>query len=388
MASAVRRVPPAVATEPMPDTATPSGRLAHAGETVRAVLRRKSGMSLRDDDPRLANLEALELHHDVVARLWEREVDAGADAPANAAAFAATVAHNAWSDHLRRKYPRRTSLKNRLRYFLSHQPKYRVWDSAEGDSVAGLHAWHVTGRAPADPARLRAWTGADGQRAASLARASVPRKPMEACGADDWDRLLGALFEQAQAPLVLDDLVRVVALLLDLQEDRVESLSGSDEDNDFDPADTETPGPERRAEIRAMLRQLWGAVRALRPDYRLAYLLNIPGAGKTRGDIEVFALHGIASIEEIAAAIGLDAAQYQRLFAQLPLNDADQAVAAACSDELERFALLWRQLPLPDAVIGTLLGLEQQQVINRRMLALRELARLLAQPIRPASPRT
>jgi DNA-directed RNA polymerase specialized sigma24 family protein len=387
MAPAVRRMPPAVATEPMPDTATPSGRLAHAAETVRSVLRRKSGMSLRDDDPRPANLEALELCHDVIARLWEREVDAGADAPADATAFAATVAHNAWSDHLRRKYPRRTSLKNRLRYFLSHQPKYRVWDSA-GDSVAGLHAWHVTGRAPADPARLRAWTGTDGQRAAGLARASVPRKPMEACGADDWDRLLGALFEQAQAPLVLDDLVRVVALLLDLQEDRVESLSGSDEDGDLDPADTETPGPERRAEIRAMLRQLWGAVRALRSDYRLAYLLNIPGAGKTRGDIEVFALHGIASIEEIAAAIGLDAAQYQRLFAQLPLNDCDRMAAAACSDGLEHFALLWRQLPLPDAAIGALLGLEQQQVINRRMLALRELARLLSRPTRPESPRT
>ncbi len=374
-------MPPAVATEPPADPTTPSGRLAQAADTVRAVLRRKSGMSLRDDDPRPANVEALELHHDVIARLWEREVDAAADAPADAAAFAATVAHNAWSDHLRQKYPRRTSLKNRLRYFLSHQPKYRVWDSAGGDSVAGLHAWHVTGRAPADPARLRAWTGADGRQAAGLPRSSVPTKPMEACGAEDWDRLLGTLFEQAQAPLILDDLVRVVAVLLDLQEDRVESLSGSGDDGDIDPADTETPGPERRAEIRAMLRQLWGAVRALRPDYRLAYLLNIPGAGKTRGDIEVFALHGIASIEEIAGAIGLDAAQYQRLFAQLPLSDADRA-AAACGDALERFALLWRQLPLPDAAIGALLGLEQQQVINRRMLALRELARLVGQPTR------
>ncbi len=380
MVQAVRRVPCAVATEPTPDAATPSLRIAQAAETVRAVLRRKSGMSLRDDDARPANVEALELCHDVVARLWEREVDAGADAPADATAFAATVAHNAWSDHLRRKYPRRTSLKNRLRYFLSHQPKYRVWDSADGDVVAGLHAWQVTGRAPADPARMRAWTGADGQRAPGLPRGSVPKKPMESCGADDWDRLLGALFEQAQAPLGLDDMVRVVAVLLDLQEDRVESLSGSGEDGDLDPADTETPGPERRAEIRAMLRQLWGAVRALRPDYRLAYLLNIPGAGKTRGDIEVFALHGIASIEDIAAAIGLDAAQYQRLFDELPLSDADRAAAAACGSELERFALLWRQLPLPDAAIAALLGLGQQQVINRRMLALRELARLMGRP--------
>lgn len=379
---AVRRPSRVVAIESAADATTPSARLAQAADTVRAVLRRKSGMSLRDDDTRPANVEALELVHNVVARLWEREVDAAADVPEDSAAFAATVAHNAWSDLLRQKYPRRTSLKNRLRYFLSHQPKYRVWDSVGGDSVAGLHAWQVTGRAPAEPARLRTWTGADGRQAGSLPRGSVPSKPMESCDAADWDRLLGALFEHAQAPLVLDDLVRVVALLLDLQEDRVESLSGSDEDGDFDPADSETPGPERRAEIRAMLRQLWGAVRALRPDYRLAYLLNIPGAGKTRGDIEVFALHGIATMAEIAAAIGLDAAQYRRLFAALPLSDADRAEAAACGDELEHFALLWRQLPLPDAAIATLLGLEQQQVINRRMLALRELARLIGQPTR------
>jgi DNA-directed RNA polymerase specialized sigma24 family protein len=70
--------------------------------TVHAVLRRKSGMSLREDDKRAANLDAIEICHDVIARLWERHVDGGAQASelTDVSAFAATIAHNAWSDHL------------------------------------------------------------------------------------------------------------------------------------------------------------------------------------------------------------------------------------------------------------------------------------------------
>lgn len=351
---------------------------ARATDTVRAVLRRKSGMSLRDDDMRAANAEAIEVCHDVIARLWERHVENGGDASEldDATAFAATVAHNAWSDHLRQKYPRRASLKNRLRYFLSHQPKYRVWTTSDGDTVAGLHAWLVTGRTPSDGASLHALR----DRQDKLDAGSVPRKAMERFTSDDWNTLLGALFDHARAPVSLDDLVRVVAALLDLEESHHHSLhdpADCEDDSDELP-DLARLGPEALAETRSMLRQLWGAILALRADYRRAYLLNIPGAGKSRGDIEVFALHGIASIEAIAAAVGLDDQQYALLFAQLALSENDRVAVAACTDDVARFGVLWRQLPLPDAAIGALLGLEQQQVINRRMLALRELARMLA----------
>jgi len=118
-------------------------------------------------------------------------------------------------------------------------------------------------------------------------------------------------------------------------------------------------------------------VKALRADYRCAYLLNIPGPGKSRGDIEVFVDLGVASVSEIGAALGLTDSQYRIVWDALPLSDEDRAAIPMLTTAAEKFGLLWKYLPSGDAVIARLLGIQQQHVINRRTLALRELARSL-----------
>ena len=130
-----------------PAAAERAARLAEVQPMVRAILIRKSGMTLAQDDARPDNVAAIELYHDVVARLWERLVlGAGGPAIGDFKGYAAMVAYNAWSDHLREKYPERTSLKQAIRYFLGHQAKYAMWESAAGESVAGLKAWQVGGK--------------------------------------------------------------------------------------------------------------------------------------------------------------------------------------------------------------------------------------------------
>jgi RNA polymerase sigma factor (sigma-70 family) len=353
--------------------------LAEAAPVVRAILARKSGMSLAPDDARRDNVDALELCQDVLARLWERlagESGGGATAPEvrDFRGYAATVAYNAWSDHLREKYPRRTSLKNRLRYFLGHQGAYALWQDAEGELQTGLAKWQLGAR------------GATGERVAALREGrdrlpagSVPRQPMERFAAADWDRLLAALFGRLGGPVGLDDLVGIVAELIGLAEERVDSLD--EEPGEDMPArelaDREGAPPDRTVELRRALARLWAAVRALKPDYRVAYLLNIPGPGKSRGDIDVFPLNGVASIAEIGAAIGLTDGQFRTLWDGLELAAGDRGELASLATPEAQFCLLWKYLPLPDALIGRVLGLEPQQVINRRMLALRELARAL-----------
>ena len=86
---------------------------------------------------------------------------------------------------------------------------------------------------------------------------------------------------------------------------------------------------------------------------------------------------------DIAAAVGLDCAQLHRVFEELDLSTLERDELACCTHDVERFCLLWRHLPLPDAVIAKLMGFEQQQVVNRRMLALRELARLVGHRPQP-----
>lgn len=369
-----RTMPPSA----VPDWDTVLPRL----ETVaRAILRHKSGMSLRPEDTRHDNVEALELLQEVMARLWERLVnDDGREAIEHLQAYAASVTHHAWADHLRRRHPQRASLKNRLRYFLGHQAAFALWPGDNGTVMTGLHGWRLAPPKATDAGERTLAALRNGT--AVLPRGSVPRKDLDRIEAADWARLLDALYRQLMQPVELDELTSLVAGWLDLREPQTESLDGEDDDAPVDePADTTTP--ERIAEVRSLLRQLWGAILALKWDYRCAYLLNLPGADKTRGDLEVFLMHGIAGLHDIEAALALGEAHYRSAFAALALPEAERpppdAQPAHC------FRALWPCLPLADAVIGAVLELAQQQVINRRMLALRELSRAMGHDLRRRS---
>lgn len=103
--------------------------LAGVVPVVRVILRHKSGMTLAEDEARRDNVDAIELYHDVLARVWDQLRGADQDSISDLKGYAATVAHNVWSDYLRDMYPKRASLRNRLRYFLTHQPRYGVWES-------------------------------------------------------------------------------------------------------------------------------------------------------------------------------------------------------------------------------------------------------------------
>lgn len=344
---------------------------------VRAILIRKSGMSLAEDDQRLENIDALELFQDVLARLWERLVEASGPVPAlrDLKGYAAATTYNAWSDYLRDKYPQRASLKNRLRYFLGHQPRYAIWENAEGELIGGHKKWQLGATMPPSQ-RLVALR----EQQDRLPPGSIPRKTMERFAAEDWARLLGALFGQLGGPVAIDDLVGIIAVVIGLKEDRLESVDEDADDEDGhtnELADSDGRRPDREFELRNTLTRLWGAIRALKFEYRCAYLLNIPGPGKSRGDIEVFVLQGVATITQIGEALALTDEHYRVLWTDCPLEPQDRAELAHLSTLEEHFCLLWKYLPIGDALIGQVLGLAQQQVINRRMLALRELARAL-----------
>jgi hypothetical protein len=153
----------------------------------------------------------------------------------------------------------------------------------------------------------------------------------------------------------------------------------SDSDRAFpELADPSRRTPDTDAELRGSIVRLWSAVKTLRADYRCAYLLNIPGPGKTRGDIEVFVDLGVARVGEIGATLALSDDQYALAWQALNLSSADRADSNLATTAEEKFYLLWKYLPLGDALIARMLGIQQQHVINRRSLALRELARALS----------
>jgi RNA polymerase sigma factor (sigma-70 family) len=346
--------------------------LAQVLPAVRSILKRKSGATLAEDDTRRDNVDAIELYHEVITRVWERITtrDDAADV-ADLKAYAATVAHNAWSDYLRDKYPRRTSLKNRLRYFIEHQPKYALWQNAIGESMCGLRKFQL-GANDVPPARIAALR--EGREKVPDLR--MPGRAFEQFDAAAWDGVLDALFTRLAGPMSIDDLVAVTSYLVGLKEDRHESFDDDDEELDERLAD-DALTPDQVAQMRSTLAKLWIAITALKSDYRSAYLLNVPGPGKSRAELEVFVVNGVASVSEIGETIGLDDSQFRIAAAELALEDADRASVELLRTPHEQFFLLWNYLPLADLLIGRMIGLGQQQVINRRMLAVRELARAM-----------
>src|SRR5258708_16357450 len=82
-----------------------------------------------------------DLRGDVAVRLVARLRTIAADAStviANFEDYAAVVTRNAHNDHLRRTFPERAKLKNRIRYVLSHDGRFDVRSGADGTPIIAL----------------------------------------------------------------------------------------------------------------------------------------------------------------------------------------------------------------------------------------------------------
>lgn len=317
---------------------------ARAEPVIRGVIRRRwpSSSSPRDQQ----SVEDLygEAMIQLLTRLEEeREQSTRASEAARAPirdfpALVATITSRTCDGWLRRRFPERARLKRRLEYLLSGEGAVRefaVWAGADGRRLAGMRDW-----APSRTANpiSRAYRELVESPRASLARALGEREPAEIHPAD----LLTAVLRLAGGPMLLDDLVQVFAVLWGVV------------DQPETPLDTEMsqqrPGSQQPFDLIAeaeMLRTLWGEIRQLPPHHCAALLLNLRDPSG-HGVVGLLPMRQIASMSEIARAMGME-----------PL----------------RLAEIWNGLPLDDLTIAEMLGCSRQQVINYRRSARERLAR-------------
>ena len=221
--------------------------------------------------------------------------------------FVATLAFNTANDLLRERFPARTRLKNRIRYVLGHSRRVTSWRSKRGIAT-GFAEWR------------------DSEPAAFSDGVDLP--------SGDVEPALVALFESAGAAILLDDVVNILATSWGIVETEIVSI---------EPAVVAAPSDEREN-----LAQLWSEIRALKANHRAALLLNL--RDRDSSAIELFILIGVATIDELAAALEMTA---------------------------EELAGIWNSLPLDDNAIASRLGVTRQQVINFRRAARDRLARRL-----------
>jgi DNA-directed RNA polymerase specialized sigma24 family protein len=255
----------------------------------------------------------------------------------DARGLAATIAYRVCYGWLRRQSPRRHALRNRLQYALTRQAGLALWTDYRNLSIAGYALWR--GRSPAPSEKLRQLPD-DEKFPSRVCRPGVEGQ------APKLNDLLAAIFDYVGGPVAFDDLVRVVAALLQVKDEPPAST-----DERLGP--TEIPSNEDvalRIEKRIFLERLWREVLELPRAQRAALLLNLRDADG-RGCLALFPATGVATLRQIADALELHA---------------------------EQLAELWIQLPLDDATIAGLLKLTtRQQVINLRKSARERLARRL-----------
>jgi RNA polymerase sigma factor (sigma-70 family) len=273
----------------------------------------------------------------ILQKLSRLGSDERADVIGSLDAYVRTVTSNVFNQYLRRKYPRRLSLKNQLRYLLTHHQDLGLREALPGTWTWGWKR-QLDGRiaspiALSDIDREKLSINVRAHRAAGKSRALIQFTEM--------------LFALHQAPAFLDDLVAVACAVLEITEPTATS--------ELEPLIESCPSPDKNAlqhmEDRAFVRLVWTAVLELPQRHRAALLLNFNERNEDL--LAMLPVMRIASIREIAETLGFSA---------------------------DEFAAVWHELPWDDQRIAEHLGLTRQQVINLRQSARQTLRRKLRAP--------
>jgi RNA polymerase sigma factor (sigma-70 family) len=275
--------------------------------------------------------------------------------------YVSVVAANVRRKRIRDQHPEHQALKDSLRNALKREPRLALWDGQNRETVCGLAAWR--GRDSAGSQRLTQLL----DQPLACEDAVLPGRDAQRL---ENTELLAAIFAWLGHPVAFDDLVRIVFDLKRIVEFTQVSDSGEEEAHP-----PNGPSPYEEVRWTEFLEKLWAEIEQLKPQQRLAYLLNFTDAN---GRLDLFVIYGVATIRRIGATLQLSDEQFARLWPELKLSDEARHRAEALKSYDEKFALLWRRLPLEDKVIAQMLDTNRQRVINQRKKAHGRLARRLA----------
>ena len=287
-------------------------------EQIEPIVRRGVGYKLQfyrpQGDVNLRRPEFEDIYNDIQVRLLKRfralKQDPAQNHIANLRGYVTTVTRNTCDDYLRQRYPLRRSLKDKVRRHLLSYPEFALWEDADHNWLAGLSGWQNRAR----------------EREYGLATTAVElREQVQAKSLTlDVQRLqlhdlLTTIFEVAHAPLDLDQLTSLIAGLWAIEDHPAEP---------FDPNTRDLLGRQEGAgmdpvtiiEQRQLLQLLWREICKLPRRQRVALLLNL----RNPLGINVITLlpaTGVATFEQIAQALEIPAAEFEQLWADLPLDD-------------------------------------------------------------------
>jgi len=254
---------------------------------------------------------------------------------ANLRSYVAVMAFNASDSYLRQKYPRRFSLKNKVKYILTHHPGLALWETPSGNTLCGFVGWKQI---------TKPGSGRLDQQLTEI-RDYVLKKTGTAKEKSAPGEQVAAVCEFAEGPIEVDDLVTVMAEIWGIRDAPLTEVDSPNVSDLRDPSNSFDETLDNRSTIELV----WKEILELPVRQRVALLLNLRDrqGGSALGMLPILR---VASIKQIAEA--------------LETSDAE-------------LAALWNELPVEDSVIGERLGATRQQVSNLRKCARERLLRRL-----------
>jgi hypothetical protein len=318
-----------------------------ASPTIKTIIRNKLQVSLSESDGSQQNQDALEVDSEVkaqlIAELRAVKTDPQKRAINNFRSYVAVITFHSCYEYLRRKYPQRASLKDKLRHLLNNHADFNLWESIDKSSrelVCGFDWWQKKGVAPAQAVhieRIREDPTVLGQISSNGNLQN-----------SHFNEMLTSIFNYAGGPIKLDNLVNIVAHLYDIKDQLDEANSDEEErQRTFESIPDTRVNVALEVEQRIYLQRLWKEICELPLKQRMALLLNLRDANG-RSVLMLLPHSRVATIRQIAEALEMSA---------------------------EKFASIYVELPLDDATIAEHLGIPRQQVINLRLSARERLTR-------------
>ena len=160
---------------------------------------------------------------------------------------------------MRRQFPERHALKNRLHYLLTRQRGFAIWEDNNGKPLAGFTTWQQQ-KMPA------------ARNVFDVENLPAHIRTLKSDKAPELAEAVASILNYAGGPVEFDELVSAVAAIQGISDQPVESLA-EDEEGGFDPA-TADPDPAWRIEKKMFLQRLWEELTQLPVNQRAALLLN------------------------------------------------------------------------------------------------------------------
>jgi RNA polymerase sigma factor (sigma-70 family) len=290
-----------------------------AAPLIRNVLLRRLGFYVSPQGVNENNQDAEDLYQEamtqVVQELHKLQSSTGTDV-GNFELYVSRVATNRCADFLRAKSPARTRLKYNLRDLLKRHKDLAAWEYG-GEILCGFAAWRNTAKSPfLDQSYEDIDAKLDSFKSFHFADEDTRLTPLS--------QLLVELFDWILGPIEIDVLVRMVAYLLDIKDQQIESLDDPSVTSWEHHFAANTQSSASHIEANELLARLWQAVIELPAAQRDSFVLGFKDeAGQDLFSILLAA--EVVSWDELAAGMERSVEEVMRLRLHLPMDSAGVA---------------------------------------------------------------